>query len=89
MEIESKVVPFSNHKIKDIDLNKTIKDAQVIMNDLQKQRIKEATYTDGTYFKEDTIKKTTVLATDGIAIQQNKHTTVIIWLNEKSECLKT
>ena len=81
---ENEVVPFSEIESSNVDLNLAIQQGQQMTSTLKNMGIKEATFNSGAYFNHDAELNTTTLATDGIVMQQNKHTTTIVVRNENS-----
>lgn len=81
---DSKVVPFSEIESSEFDLNLTVKQGQQISKTLRELGIKEATFDSGTYYRKDQENNITTIAADGVLMQQNEHTTTVVFRNEGS-----
>ena len=81
---ENEVVPFSEIESSNVDLNLAVQQGQQMTSTLKNMGIKEATFDSGAYFNHDTDSNTTTLAADGIVMQQNEHTTTVVFRNENS-----
>ena len=81
---DSKVVPFSEIESSEFDLNLTVKQGQQISKTLRELGIKEATFDSGTYYRNDQENNITTIAADGVLMQQNEHTTTVVFRNEGS-----
>jgi hypothetical protein len=80
----NEVVPFSEIKTSEIDLNLAVQQGQQMTDTLKKMGIKEATFDSGAYYKHDHESNTTTISADGILMQQNQHTTTVVFRNEGS-----
>lgn len=81
---ENEVVPFSEIESSKVDLNLAVQQGQQMTSTLKDMGIKEATFDSGAYFNHDANSNTTTLASDGIVMQQNEHTTTVVFRNENS-----
>lgn len=81
---DNEVVPFSEIESSKVDLNLAVKQGQQMTDTLKKMGIKEATFDSGAYYKHDQDSNTTTIAADGILMQQNEHTTAVVFRNEGS-----
>ncbi len=81
---DSEIVPFSEIESSEIDLNLAVKQGQEMISTLKGMGIKEATFDSGEYYNHDKASNTTTISADGILIQQDIHTTTVIFRNEGS-----
>lgn len=81
---DNEVVPFSEIESSEVDLNLAVKQGQQMTDTLKKMGIKEATFDSGAYYKHDQESNTTTIAADGVLMQQNEHTTTVVFRNEGS-----
>ena len=81
---DNEVVPFSEIESSEVDLDLAVKQGQQMTEILKKMGIKEATFDSGAYYKHDQDSNTTTIAADGILMQQNEHTTTVVFRNEGS-----
>ena len=81
---ENEVVPFSEIKSSNVDLNLVVEQGQKMASTLKSMGIKEATFDSGAYFNHNTDSNTTTLAADGVVMQQNEHSTTVVFRNENS-----
>ena len=82
--MNNEITPFSEIKTSKIDINQVLKQGQQMMNLLNQMGLKEATFHDGTYFKNNLETETKVLSTNGILLEKGNHTTTITLRNENS-----
>ena len=81
---DNEVVPFSEIESSNVDLNLAVQQGQQMTSTLKSMGIKEATFDSGAYFNHDAESNATTLAADGIVMQQNEHTTTVVFRNENS-----
>ena len=81
---DSNMVPFSEIESSKFNLNLAVKQGQQIVKTLKELGIKEATFDSGTYYRDDQENNITTIAADGILMQQNEHTTAVVFRNEGS-----
>ena len=81
---DNEIVPFSEIEESPVDLNLAVKQGQKMAATLKNMGIKEATFNSGAEYSHDEKTNTTTIAADGILMQQNEHTTTVIFRNEGS-----
>lgn len=81
---KNELTPFSEVPASDIDANQCIAQAQQMSDLLCKMNIKEATFTDGTYFRHNQKTDVVTISTEGVIYEQREHTTSLTFVNEGS-----
>jgi hypothetical protein len=84
MTKETKIVPFNEIHESGVDLNLAVDQAQKMTAHLEAMEIERATFKSGAVFHRDEKSGTATLATDGLIVQQRKHTTSVIFRHEGS-----
>lgn len=81
---ENSVAPFSDINSRDLDLNLVTGQAQKMIQVLRQMGIKEATFESGVYFSHNQQNDSNTLATDGVLVEQRKHTTSLTFRHSGS-----
>lgn len=81
---DNKVVPFSELELSDFDLNLAVKQGQKMISILKSMGIKDATFNSGAHFNNEVESNSSILATKGIVIRENKFTTEVVFRNKGS-----
>lgn len=82
--MDRELVPFSEIESSGFDLNLAVEQGQQTRKIFREIGIKEATFDNGTYYRDDRENNTTTIAAEGILMQQNEHTTTVVFRNEGS-----
>jgi len=77
MTDESKIVPFTELKDLNVDLNLAVEQANKMTAVLDSMGIEKATFKTGATFHRDNNSDVATLATDGLIVQKREHTTTV------------